>query len=293
MLYFSNFIFFWALKLYRLLFLGGLVEFKINGLISLRSRQGRTYIYIKEEPFYQCGDLILSMIIQDLDENKNDELVSEAVKRSMYPQTIDPMQEFWGHCSAIQAWVDSDYDSHLLHYKLAFPLLRKLVKEGDQKAIEVYYDKVTELFNNGKLYQVIYLIEEDLLNPLSSEKINLLFEGFPFKDILEYDPHIVSILSEKLSEIGIDRLKILYRSREFLSHYICSDEIDSFQDLCVLIDKSIVIHSYIDQATLINYESPAAIIKDNQVKELFLKDCNLNKFPECVKKFPHLTRICL
>jgi len=40
-------------------------------------------------------------------------------------ETITPEEEFWGHCSNLQTWVEHNYDTNILDDNLAFPLLKK------------------------------------------------------------------------------------------------------------------------------------------------------------------------
>jgi hypothetical protein len=44
---------------------------------------------------------------------------------------ISPEEEFWGHCSNIQAFVESGYNPNVLHSSMSVPLLRELIRYGN------------------------------------------------------------------------------------------------------------------------------------------------------------------
>jgi len=50
--------------------------------------------------------------------NKNNEFL-ENDETYDPPEEIPPEVEFWGHCSNMQVWVESNYDTRLLHKGLA------------------------------------------------------------------------------------------------------------------------------------------------------------------------------
>lgn len=117
-----------------------MLEFRVHELITLKLEEDKTVIYVAGEKFRQCNKLILEIPVKnttDFDEILSiDEVVEEQwseVVRMKY--TIPPEEEFWGHCSNLQTWVEHDYDTRLLHRELAFPLLKKLVALGDLKAM--------------------------------------------------------------------------------------------------------------------------------------------------------------
>ena len=62
---------------------------------------------------------------------------------------ITSEQEFWGHCSNLQAWVENNYDTRLLHRSFAFPLLLRLSQINDTKAILVFRDEIINRIEEG------------------------------------------------------------------------------------------------------------------------------------------------
>ncbi len=87
------------------------------------------------------------------------------------------MTEFWGHCSNLQAWAESDYDTRLLEKTIAFPLLQKLVKVGDKKAIASVKLEIAERFEKGTDGVRQYLINQEHLKHFSKEEFENLFRS--------------------------------------------------------------------------------------------------------------------
>ncbi|MEX2682056.1 MAG: hypothetical protein Q6373_010680, partial [Candidatus Sigynarchaeota archaeon] len=60
-----------------------------------------------------------------------------------------PEAELAAHASNLQAWVEHDYDTHLLHCNIAFPLLVDLARAGDEKARRVMEATIDERIRDG------------------------------------------------------------------------------------------------------------------------------------------------
>lgn len=144
-------------------------EFKVNEYITLKLESGESFIYIKGEKFLQCIRLVLNIGAKDItiyDQIDSIDEVADVYKRKTIEQNkifqglsvkpdsnqnhdITPEQEFWGHCSNLQTWVENDYDTRSLHSNLAFPLLKKLSEEGDPIAKEVFKKEIIKRFKSG------------------------------------------------------------------------------------------------------------------------------------------------
>ncbi len=138
----------------------------------------KTMIYVNGKLFLQCKYLLLnrrSDEIQELILNSVDEM-EDFLDNSLEPVQLDdpesdhdivfelsPEVEFWGHCSNIQAWYEFNYDSRLLHRNLAFPLLKKLTKEGDPLAKNVFKNEIAKRIDIGNKNVIKYLIIEHYL----------------------------------------------------------------------------------------------------------------------------------
>jgi len=102
-------------------------EFIVNKYLSLRLEDGETDIYMNGKLFKQCRSLILNIPEDKVETLKDIESIDEAVERLKSTEGTDkieleygisPEEEFFGHCSNIQAWYENGYDSRILHYSL-------------------------------------------------------------------------------------------------------------------------------------------------------------------------------
>ena len=156
-------------------------EFKINKYLKLKLEDGKTVIYVDGEEFMQCKYLLLSVPIgeaegAEVDEIKSiDEAAKKLSKRAEGDHTImTPEAEFWGHCSNLQAWVENDYDTRLLHSNLSFPLLKKLVEAGDPKARKVFKDEIFLRLESKEENVAVMLIEKGYLSFLNEEEVEVV-----------------------------------------------------------------------------------------------------------------------
>ncbi len=113
-------------------------SFKINDYFSLRLEGTKTIIYLKgDQQFKQCKFLLLNISkdnqiqkkIKSIDEAQtllNSELEGITNLEELEYLEISPEEEFWAHCSNLQAWYENDYNTKILHRNLAFPLLKAL-----------------------------------------------------------------------------------------------------------------------------------------------------------------------
>jgi len=115
--------------------------------------------------------------------------------RPVLDQTHDikPEQEFWGHCSNIQSWVEHGYDTRILKSNLSFPLLRELTQAGDPLARKVFRDEIALRLESGYPSVVQYLLNQGYIKYLT------LVE---FKNILEATPLIENISKEPRALYG-------------------------------------------------------------------------------------------
>ncbi|MFW9939770.1 MAG: hypothetical protein ACFFFT_01925 [Candidatus Thorarchaeota archaeon] len=172
------------------------VEFKVNDFLALKLEGNRTFIYIKGKRFIQCIRLFLQIPPQTSNLYEEIESIDEATevyKQALWEnrivegpmarpsrfqnRSITPEQEFWGHCSNIQAWAEHDYDTRLIHSNLAFQLLRELAFEGDAKAKAMFEEEIAIRFESGYFSVVAYLLEEGYLFFLNKDKLKTLLEN--------------------------------------------------------------------------------------------------------------------
>lgn len=158
-------------------------EFTVNEYLTLKLESGKTNIYVKGRFFNQCKFLILNIPIKDLEYVEQIESIDEAADilgwkdagQEGVKYEIDPNTEFWGHCSNLQAWVENDYNTEILHRTIAFPLLKQLTKVGDVKAKHKFKEEIAYRFINGNLTVKSYLQENFYLEYLTREEFFTLF----------------------------------------------------------------------------------------------------------------------
>ena len=185
-----------------------ILEDNINDYITLKlSNEGYTEIFIDGEHFDQCIRLVFQIpvdFIENFDEiNSIDE--AELVYKSSMDEIVDeldvlsenhqeqnceiiPEEEFRAHVSNLQAWVEHDYDTRLLHRSLAFPLLKSLTELGDPLAKKVFKDEIATRLESSSLNVLIYLVNEGYLDYLNKEEIEVLFKNTNsniYKNLLE------------------------------------------------------------------------------------------------------------
>ncbi len=141
-------------------------EFEINKLITLRLENGKTNIYINKKLFQQCKFLLINIGPNNVSNFEEVTSIDEAEKildRSLEEKRLEgyeirPEEEFWAHCSNLDAWVKHKYDTRLLHRTLAFPILKVLTEAGDQVAKAVFKEEIIKRFESGHPNVVRYLI---------------------------------------------------------------------------------------------------------------------------------------
>ncbi len=160
--------------------------FKVNEYITLKLRYGNTNIYVKNILFNQCKFLLLNIPVENIskfDEIQSIDEAAEILDKSMEGRSrknilIPPEQEFWGHCSNLQAWTELNYDTRVLHSNLSFPLLKELTKAGDPIAKRVFKEEIANRFLEGKITQKLYLVKEKYLDHLNKEELESLIEDY-------------------------------------------------------------------------------------------------------------------
>lgn len=163
-------------------------EFKINEYITLRLEEDETNIYVNGTLFRHCKYLLIEIPTEEISFFDQIDSIDDVVEMLGWTEDgqldvteykIDAETEFWGHCSNIQAWVDNDYDTRILHSNLSFPLLRVLKDSGDPKAIKVFKEEVVERLKNPSKSVMNYLIEEGLLEQFNKEEMEALLTEAP------------------------------------------------------------------------------------------------------------------
>ncbi|MEX2757571.1 MAG: leucine-rich repeat domain-containing protein, partial [Candidatus Sigynarchaeota archaeon] len=72
---------------------------------------------------------------------------------------LSPAEEVLAHASNLQAWVENDYDTRLLHANIAFPLLKELARAGDEKATRVLDAEIETRLRSGNQVTRQFILE--------------------------------------------------------------------------------------------------------------------------------------
>jgi len=172
-------------------------EFKINEYLTLKLEEdGKTIIYIAGTRFRDCKYLLINIPVEKISSLDELESIDEAAAKldhSLEPRreikyfiyNIPPETEFWGHCSNLQVWYESGYNTKLLHANLAFPLLRQLARAGDQQAKKVFKEEIAERYNNGIDSVREYLRSMKFVQNLSIEEFLSLITNVNDREVIE------------------------------------------------------------------------------------------------------------
>ena len=156
-------------------------EFKVNNLISLRLIDGKTVLFVDNREFKQCKSLLINLHggDQSVEEMKSidgfaDNLKYRAGHKREYEyitRRITEEEEFMGHCSNLQAWVENGYNTELLHRNLAFPLLKKLSEAEDKLAEQRFIEEIARRYKYGNNSVQSFLFNEGYLDYLTFDDI--------------------------------------------------------------------------------------------------------------------------
>jgi len=187
------------------------VEKQINQYITLKLENGKTYIYVNGKRFIQCIRLTLNIQKEDIPLYDDIESIDEAAKvykNHIYQNRIvqgpmaapvrdqshdiTPEQEFWGHCSNLQAWVENDYDTRILMSNISFPLLRELSKVGDPIARRLYKEEIALRLESGYPSVVQYLLTQGYIGEFSPAEFETILESTDLIRKILSDPRVLS-----------------------------------------------------------------------------------------------------
>ncbi len=149
----------------------------------------RARVLVDGKPFLHCSFIVASIPVDTNDDenatspaanNRNDspdqinsiddlaaslEHDARVLEVTNARRYLTPAEEVLAHASNLQAWAENDYDTRLLHSNIAFPLLKELVKVGDDKATRAFNIELNKRITNGNLAtrKLILHIGGDLL----------------------------------------------------------------------------------------------------------------------------------
>lgn len=162
-------------------------EFRINKYLSLKlEMDGTIDIYVENQKFMTCKHIILGIPIKYPKKINNFESIDEFVRKyevalnetKAEAKEIPAENAFWAHCSNMQVWYESNYDTRVLHSELAFPLLKKLSYAGDPVAQKVFKEEIAKRMESGYLPVILFLLSENYVYYfLNEEERTTLFSN--------------------------------------------------------------------------------------------------------------------
>ena len=194
-------------------------EFKINKYILLRLEGKYTVIFVNGKRFNYCKRLFIVIPDTNIENYDGIESIDEATDLHdhylidnepyreehgilyppLYSYNIPPEDEFWGHCSNIQAWVEHDYDTRILHSNLAFPLLKELTKAGDTLAAKVFREEVAKRFEKSNMNVRQFLLYNHYLDCLNKEELDILLKQSKSSLIFSVTTQLKDLLNSNLA----------------------------------------------------------------------------------------------
>jgi tetratricopeptide (TPR) repeat protein len=164
-------------------------EFVVNKFISLKLIFSKTLIYVCDDLFLTCQKIAINIVPFEIEKytdfNDIDDIIDFYKSHSSTKEeiSITPEEEFWGHCSNLQAWVENDYNTCVLSKNLSFPLLKELSGRGFPYFTTIFKEELIHRIKMGGIKTLLYFIadtEENYLNYLTEEDLfdNLL----PFEE---------------------------------------------------------------------------------------------------------------
>lgn len=146
--------------------------FRINKYITLELRNGKTVSFMDNSEFLICKAANINSYLRDLAYGSIDKTIEDLDMRSFV--SLSQEEEFWVHCSNLQAWNENNYDTRFLHSNLAFPLLEELVRLSDPKALEVFKDEIVKKLKSNHMPTVINLLQSGYLDKFTDEEFEIL-----------------------------------------------------------------------------------------------------------------------
>jgi Leucine-rich repeat (LRR) protein len=255
-------------------------KYKINKFIELRLEGKETVIYLNGNKYIQCKMILKNFHVDDLihikDYNSIDALLQnfDTDLTNSY-HNISPKEEFWAHCSNLEVWSENMYDTQLLHFNLAFPLLKELAKLGDVNARKIFREEIGKRITSGDLKTVKYLILENYIENLTDEETEFIFRELKNLDLVNTDlkefPQIIFRM------INLEKLWLDHNKINKIPHKI--ERLKKLRQLS-LWDNQI---DYL----------PDSIGKLANLEELFLLNNKIQEIPNSIKNLNQLKMINL
>jgi hypothetical protein len=278
-----------------------MIECKINNFITLRFKDNKTVIYVKEKEFKQCKYLLIinpetkEKIINHNSIDEISEKLSSKLEKQLKPEDLEisPEQEFIAHCSNLQTWAELKYDTRILHSNLAFPLLKRLTEIGDQTAKVRFREEIAKRLESGYLPVIRYLINERYIEHLDKKEwlfallepddaeVMLSINKFLKKDKIRPLASFEDV-ETVLNYFVVENKRVIGLHLEYLSTHIFPIEL--FEEVTRLTSLQILEISHINVENI-----PDSLYNLQELKVLRLKEIFVGgNLPEAITKIASL-----
>jgi DNA-binding Xre family transcriptional regulator len=197
-----------------------LQERKLNQYITVKLYGHRSFkstlIFIDNKYFMMCFHLILNLKPNNLEKYDEIRSIDEIINNPIYQEgnqdfELEGEQEFIGHCSNLEVWIENDYNTEILDSHLSFPILKKLSKLGDKKAQIKFKEEIARRISSEYFPTIRYLCDNGYLKKLSIAEITSIADNIKepllrfylthFKEFNEYDEYA----NYRIKQIWIDK----------------------------------------------------------------------------------------
>ncbi len=206
-------------------------EWRINRFLTLKLEGKVTAIFVSDKRFQQCKHLFLSIPINNIDRLDEIESIDEAAGElesnlNKFPQ-ISPTEEFWAHCSNLQAFYENNYNTKIHHSNLAFPLLKKLHEEGDPIAKKVFKEEIAKRLSSKYSNTILFLLENNYEFFLTREEFETLYYNLNQEKKELIKRFIVGRFNDEKSDNGLlnnlfEYLEVVCSTQEFKEYQYVS-----------------------------------------------------------------------
>lgn len=196
------------------------MEYKINEHITLRLEKDSTIIYVNNEEFLHCKYLVFHIPKDQIELYDEADSIDDVLKiyenqeLTNHELSISPEEEFWAHCSNLQAWVENNYDTRILHSNIAFPLLKKLVDSGIHEAEYIFKEEIAKRLLSKNETVIRFLLKQNYLKYLNKEELLTTINEVINGDLKNFKMNLLCTFLNKLKQIPpnadtIDCIKML------------------------------------------------------------------------------------
>jgi len=264
--------------------------FQVNKDITLKLEDNKTNIYIKEKQIDHCKSIFINNP-QEHDELKEIDSIDELQDilidfRIQEIVTLSPEEEFWGHCSNIQAWAENDYDTRILDSNLSFSLLKELSRINHPRAHIKLREEIVKRLKTGFFSTVKYLIVENYLDFLKDDDFSLLTEK-PIHKKMNKQVLISILLRSTLDENERNKLKELESKIKF--QLLIQKYEPSLHNICIEISNGHVNKLCLAELNL--KKIPDVIRCFKALEVLDLTHCRLTEIPDWLAELKNLKQL--